>query len=367
MAKLLDKQRIRRGLLKSLFRPFFSWSPLTSPEPGYTIVLGTPWALRQILELNLRFIAQTNCESLREVIVVFDRGPQEGGDEFIDSIRSKFPDLVLRLLFHETVPAALASRIRQSKFYASLNWTTGIKAAKTRSVILHDFDLYPLVSDYFERIANALKENEWRFTGAERTTFGGLVDSDDIIGTWALGVDAVWLRSNVTPVDCFHAVADFGNRRVDLDAFSLLQSRTDRRGFVEGLGVDSFAHVRNLCSTYLRFIKGEAPNVVWRLHYLWYLEELCDRPEALRESLRAMDEATTAELSVADSIADFSEVHVTCANVLRSELERMETALFGRMRPEIAKYCESFEEFLRRFGDSSSVPSSSEGAAPISS
>lgn len=351
----MDLQKIKRGILKTLLGPWLKWSPQGSPREGFSIILGVPWALRHLLSVNLYFVGKTNLDQLHRVYLVFDRPAQDGGDAFIAQIRESFPNLPLEFSFHPPVAGAIVENINQSKFYASTNWTLGLGMCETRYAVLHDFDLYPLIPHYFTSMFEALRDRGLRFTGVEWASYDGLEPSHALIGTWALAIDVAWLRRNYRPIDCFHTVERIGGRRFDLDAFSYLQSRTPERALVEGVTGKDMAHVRNLCSTYLRFSKGERCDLVWRLHQMWYLESLHAGHSRLPELIRLMDGATSPLLRVDGNIADFTTTHVTSANVLRSELNAMENFLFGAMRPEIVSYVESFERFLWRYGNSAPI------------
>ncbi len=346
----------QRESLKALLRPLVRWEPIEEVRSGFSIVLGTPWALRHLLEVNLEFVARTDLEGLDRLFVVFDRIPQPGGAAFCRATRERFPSLPLDLSFHPPAAGRLVGWINQSKFYASLNWVTGIARCRTRYAVLHDFDLYPLTPEYFQAIVRALADQEWRFSGAEYTYFDGLTDRDGLIGTWTLGLDAAWLRKVHAPIACFHGVEQVAGRRVDLDAFSGIQSRTPARGLAPGVTERSYAHVKNLCSTYLRFMKGEAPRVAWRLHYLWYLEWLTGCEDRLRSASRAMREASSPWLTVEGRRHDFSNVHVTCANVLQRELELMERFLHGSVREDVGEFVAAFRDFLSLFGQSDPIP-----------
>jgi hypothetical protein len=204
-------------------------------------------------------------------------------------------------------------------------------------------------------MVSALRDRGLRFTGVEWTFFDGLEASHALIGTWALGIDVAWLRRNYRPIECFHAVDKISGRRFDLDAFTFLQSGTPQRALVGDVTGKDMAHVRNLCSTYLRFSKGERFDVVWRLHLMWYLEALCGRGDRLAQLTGLMDAAPTSQLRVDDFTVEFANTHVTCANVLRQELHPMEQFLFGAPRPEVLAYADAFERFLWRHGRSDAI------------
>lgn len=347
----MDKQAIKRNLVKGVLAPLLRWRPLGAPAEGFSIILGVPWALRHLLEVNLRFVAMTDLRELDRVIVVFDRVHQNGGEAFSEAVRAKFPKLPLEFHFHPSLAGMIVGRVNQSKFYASLNWVTGLKHCRTRYAVLHDFDLYPTRPDLFTAIAGAMRERDWRFSGAEHTHFDGLTNTDALIGTWELGIDVQWLREQFRPIDCFHAICPINGRRVDVDAFSAIQSRTPQRGLAGTVGRDSYAHVTNLCSTFLRYSKGERVQMAWRLHYLWYLESLVSGEGRLESVIAAMRSASSAKLEVDGYAMDFASTCVTCSNVLRSDLVRMEEALHGACRPVVGRYIDVFAEFLGRFGD----------------
>lgn len=335
---------------KHALRPWVRWKGLEAPREGYSIVLGVPWALRHLLAVNLRFVAAQEREGLDRVFVVFDRPAQEAGDAFIAATVEAFPELPLDLRFQPRPAADLVHRVGRSKFYASLNWVTGLAHCETRHAVLHDFDLFPVQPDFFRRIHRSLRERGLRFSGAEHTRFDGLTERDALIGTWELGIDVAWLRANHRAIDCFHKWAHVGGRLVDLDAFSWIQSRTAERALADGVSEDSFVHVKNLCSTYLRVSQGQPAQVAWRLHSLWYLESLVGETGGLDALSARMDAAAGPALTVRAMTHDFSDVHVTCANVLEHEVERMEAALHGATRPEAARFVASTRRFLERHG-----------------
>jgi hypothetical protein len=353
----MDLQAMKRRWARRLLKPMLSWARLGDPADGFSIVLGTPWALRHLLEVNLHFVARTDLQRLDRIFVVFDRVRQPGADQFIQDVRGAFPELPLEFSFHPWLPGRVVQAINQSKFYACLNWVTGLTQCRTRFAVLHDFDLYPVIPNFFTEIVGAMEGRGLRFSGSEHTGFDGLTARDALIGTWELGVDVEWLRRTYRPIDCFHSVATVNGRRVDLDGFSEIQSRTPERALAGTVDRESYAHVTNLCSTYLRYQKGEPVHIAWRLHYLWYLESLAAHvgPRRLAAAVGAMREATSAALFFEGRHVDLTGMHVTCSNVLRKDIARMEEALFGGCRPEADEYLNEFEQFLYRHGDASEL------------
>jgi hypothetical protein len=137
----VTKRQLKREVIKALLRPLLRWQPLEDLQPGFTIILGTPWQLRHLLAINLRFIARTDTRELQKIHVVFDRTPQPGGDVLIAETRAAFPHLPLEFRFHPPLSGHIVRAANQSKFYASLNFLikqAGLKrtAANTGAVTL---------------------------------------------------------------------------------------------------------------------------------------------------------------------------------------------------------------------------------------
>ncbi|MBS0197406.1 MAG: hypothetical protein JSR77_11675 [Planctomycetes bacterium] len=349
------RQIFGREAIKTALGALLRWEPMTSPQDGLSIILGVPWDLRHLLAVNLRFVAKTDLSRVRDIHVVFDRRHRPEMEKIREQAVRAFPDLPLRFHWYPAVSGWVVEKVHVSTFYNSMNTVLALGRCTTKYAVLHDFDLYPLRADHFTLIADTMQRNGWRFSGHELTHFDGLEDKDNQIGTWTLGIDVEWLRAHHRPIRCFHRVTTHRGRQFNLDPFAWLQFSTPLRGLTEGLDPSNFCHVKNLCSTYLRFLKRAPLKVAWRLHYLWYLESLSGMSDRLTQVIGAMDHAESPVLSVDRLPADFTGVHVTCANVLRGELMSMERAIFGAPRAEAIRYVDAFERFLSRFGSSQTI------------
>lgn len=344
-----------REPIKRAIAPLLRWTPLSRCDDGFSIVVGVPWDLRHLLSVNLRFVSRTDLSRLTKLFIVFDRRVQPEMAEIELRIRLEYPELPLEFLHYPSAAGWVIERAHVSTFYNSMNTTLALGRCTTKYAVLHDFDLYPLRPDHFTAIVEAMRKNTWRFSGHELTHFDGLEDQDRQIGTWTLGIDVEWLRSKYRPIDCFHRVATHRGRRFNLDPFAWIQFQTQERGLTQGFDETAFCHVKNLCSTYLRFLKRAPLQVAWRLHYLWYLEELSGDAGRLRQVVEAMNECTDGILHLDEHPADFRLAHASCGNVLRCELVAMEGFLFGGLRPEVGKYLDAFDRFIHRCGDVSVI------------
>lgn len=325
-----------------------SWSAPATLETGYTVVLGTPWDLRHLLDVNLQFVSAADTTNLQELIVVFDRCHRDEMAAIERSIQDRFQNLPLRFMHYPERPGRLVERLNISTFYNSLNVTLAIAEARTRTVILHDFDLYPVVPEYFERLHHSLLSRDLRFCGFEKTRFDGLMDEDTIIGTWSLTIDSEWLRRSWRPIQCFHRLSSVHGKRTRLDPFSWIQFQTPARDLADCDGID-FCHVKNLCSTYLRLVSGGPISIAWKLHYLWYLEYVGGRSDRLEHAEELMANARDRIVTVAGRPIDFREVDPLAVTVLEQEVRKMETFLHGTVRDEVAVFLSRSRAFF--FGE----------------
>jgi len=362
MTRSILQHRVR-GSVRLLLGALTPWPSMSEPEEGYSIILGVPWALRHILAVNLDFIERCDRSRMIDLHIVFDRPRKPGMEEFANDLVQRRRDLPIRCQWHAPVAGRIAERVNVSTFYNGMNIVTALSACRARAMILHDFDLYPLRPDYFEKLGARILDDGLRFAGLERTQYDGLTDEDEIYGTWGLAMDASWLRNNATPASIFHRYARLADGRgTMLDPFSWLQLHEPARGDVPGLDPEHVCHVKNLCSTYLRLTGGKAPKVAWRLHYLIYLEAVSSGDVSrLLDAAKAMDEGGGTTLAYNGQAVDCEGTHWTCANVLERELTQMEESLYGEARPAVREYIRASREFFRRCSDPE--PSSESRAA----
>lgn len=339
---------IGRDSVRLALRLLLRWPKSETLRPGYSIILGVPWHLRHLTSVNLECIARTDRSNLDRIYLVLDRVAPQPLRELQTSIPNHLRDLPIVFQCYSGLAGRLVELADVSTFYNGLNCATALKRIASSHAILHDFDLYPVVPDYFERIYRQLIGDDLRFCGVETTRFDGLLDEDLVLGTWGLGMDVGWLRREYSPADILHRIRYIRGRPVSLDPFSDIQfTRQAKRALAEGVSSNDFCHVKNLCSSYLRFKTGRRVEIAWRLHYLWYLESVhCGR--CLTAITQAMVEAAGTTIEVDGQNVDFRNTHPTCANVLDEELTRMDSFLFGTLRPEVRDFIESFRVFLAR-------------------
>ena len=348
MTQGMEKLRgtyLRQQLVKASLWPLLRWEPLKDPKEGFSIMLGVPWDLRHLLDINLQFIAATDLEHLDAIHVIFDRARKDGYEALADAMHKKHPDLPLRFSHYPPMIGKIVERANSPNFYNATNCALALERVETRYVILHDFDLYPIQKNYFPAVYHALRDRDWHFCGLQHTHFSGLTSEENVLGTWCLGMEAARIRNQFNPLDIYHCVVPLNGRTVRLDPFSWIQLQSEHRGLCGTIDINACCHVTNLCSTYLALLKNQPVKVAWRMHYLWYLEYL-SHARALEPIIEAMDAADASQITVDGRVCNLDDVQPTCANVLARDVSRMEEFLFGHVRPEVARYTEAFRRFL---------------------
>lgn len=333
---------------KFVLARMLSWPRSQTLTPGYSIILGTPWHLRHLLEANLLFLNRLDRTNLRAIHVVLDRPNQSALEEVRRSVADRFGHLPLVFQCYQGASGRLVEALDICNFYNCMNCATALSAIDSTHAVLHDFDLYPLRPDYFERMYRQMVDRSLHYCGVERTKFDGLTEEDHVLGTWGLGMDVGWLRRQHEPIEIFHVLRRIHGRWTSLDPFSDSQLRFGtRRELVDDVTPEDFCHVTNLCSNYLRFSTGRPAKFAWRLHYLWYLESIIGK-RRLDEVSELMRRTQGSVIELDGKRVDFAGTDATCANVLGTELDRMERSLHGACRPEVRDYVDDFRTFLKR-------------------
>ncbi len=192
--------------LMGLAWPLDRQRPLDST---YSILLGVPWALHDLTDVNLKAISQCRLDRLRDIHVVFDRPQKPGMREFADRLGARWPQLPIRVHWHPPLIGRLVEKVGVSTFFNGANILTALRANRSKCLILHDFDLYPLKADFFEAIAANILDKHLDFSGFEFTEFNALTAEDRVIGTWGLAINVERLCAN-------HRAHEVLHRRMDL-------------------------------------------------------------------------------------------------------------------------------------------------------
>lgn len=209
-----------------MFRPMVSWQRMQTPliTDKYSVIIGTPIGLMDVLTANLQCIARQDLDRLQEIIVVIDSLKNVGLSQ---SLQSQFASLPLSVRFMSRAQMCgvrLASIIAKPAWIKCwLSWTIGISHATTRTVILHDLDALPIKRTFFrDRFIRFLDSNS-NFLGARYYSGNGVVPDDCLAVTFELVFNAECVRMNAHPTDLYNQVSLLRDRRVEFDTFLWVQ------------------------------------------------------------------------------------------------------------------------------------------------
>ncbi|MFW6059412.1 MAG: WecB/TagA/CpsF family glycosyltransferase [Phycisphaeraceae bacterium] len=339
----------QRALLRGVLRWLCSWSPLDDPRPGYTVITGCVADLPEVLHANLAMLRRQQREHLHEVLIVVDRPRAALGADFEATLRQRFPDLPLRCLYYTPRQARTLRVIRWAWCYSWLSWCIGIAACRTRYALLHDLDALLLHRDLLEQRYHAIRQRGCEYLGGKFYNGNGVVSDDRLAVTFELMFDVPFVRRTFRPTDLFNHVGRIGSRRVEFDTFLHAQTRRGRSE-IERIDARDMVHPSQVFCQYTafrtspRYVPPEKNNLLM-LPYLFHVggdeRTLREHTEALRRS----DDGRAALFGWPLDVSQLSRHHL---DWLVEQATRVERAVAGHVRPEVADYFEALGALLDR-------------------
>lgn len=224
-------------------------------EDGYTLLIGVPWQLWELIEIPLLALRRARREHGRETILVVDTTAAvlaaRYGDSAADAVRERYRELNVRVLFYNNWQRAVTRCIGWNWVDCWLTWAIGLDAARTRWVMLHDFDAVVVDPDFVERqYTMARQVGPGAFVGIERDEHHQTGGTREVLATVELMLDVAEIRRRFAPVDLFNRVRRLDDgRRVECDILRDVQLRMDRsRGVLHKLNVEQLVHPSQVVS-----------------------------------------------------------------------------------------------------------------------
>lgn len=339
-----------RTLLRAAIRPLLRWRPLESPEPGYTVVMACNSLLSPMLGVNLRLLAGQKADNLRELILVFDRTPTAALSALAQQVRAMAPLLPIRFMYYSTRQFKVTSAIRWGWVYSWLSWCTGIGAARTRYVMLHDFDALLLRDNLLEERYAEIVRRQDQFVGTSFYEGNGVESSDRLATTFELILDAAFVRERFRPIEIFNYVSMFRGRSVDFDTFLYAQTRHGRSS-VAPVAEEDMVHPSQMICQFTDQQRGRLPAIETNnLLLIPYFIYAGGDPEPLRRQHRilaaAMDGRGGRVVEYYGRPLDLSRLSMVHAQWLTKQAFRVERAVTGQVRDEVRVYFELIETMV---------------------
>jgi hypothetical protein len=355
--------RARRVPLRLALADLVRWEPQRDPEPGYTIAIAAMRDLAEVCLANLELVGRMNLGSARALLVVMDCTADELPDGFVERASDLVPQVPVRVLTYDRPQHRVSHFIDWGWVYSWLSWCKAIAAAPSRYVLLHDLDAMPLDPDLFERQYRAIEASDAAFLGVKWYTSSGFKPDDRLATTFEMILDAAFVRSHFTPIDAFndHGIArpmqGVPPRYMDYDTFLMMQQRAARTD-VAPIPDDAMVHPSQLICQYTDLLSGRArrPHPRCNLPILPYYLHLGGNPDPLRliiESLSNAEQRGSVQprLPFGEATIDLSAVSPGHGEYIRTQIARLERALYGRLRPEIAEYLRLLERAVPAAAD----------------
>ena len=343
--------KARRWVVRRVIRGLPSWRPMASPQDGYTVVIGCNTRLSAMLGCNLDLIARQRRDNLREVIVVFDRPADEAAKRLEEEVAARFDGLAIRFVYYTRAQAAKLQRIGWAWCYAWLSWCLGMAEARTRWVLLHDFDALPLCDRFFEqRYAGAIDSGA-QYYGIRWYEGNGVEQSDRLTTTFEMVLDAAFVRERFEPIDLFNMVTMHNGRSVDFDTLLYAQAVAGRSA-MDPADPEDLVHPSQMICQFTHLVeRGEliAPenHSLLMIPYYVYLSGVGEPLERISEQLA---DRSRGSVSFYGCDLDLSRLSLAHARWMTEQAMRVEHRL-GDPRAQVVDYFSRIEAVARAVDD----------------
>ncbi|TVQ32168.1 MAG: hypothetical protein EA376_06730 [Phycisphaeraceae bacterium] len=346
-------KRARRSPLHASIRGLTSWTPMQSPEEGFTVVVGCMHRLAPLATANLRFLEASEPEGLREIILVFD------------CVESDLPATVkrardewdgpapLRIICYSDRQAQTASKINWGWVYSWLSWSIGVGAASTRHVLLHDLDAFPVDPGLLSGQWRRAVESGAQFTGVRQYSGNGVDASMNLVTTFELVLDAAYVRERFHPFDAFNKIRMVNGRYIDFDTFLHMQHRSPSRA-VAPVAETALVHPSQLICHYTDFISGrdDMKHKAHNLMMLPYFAHIGSDSSHIRSATEQLERGPGGSIMLFDRelpIAHLAPAHWAW---MEKQIQRMALAIRGAADDLTEAY---LKHFVERAGDARTV------------
>lgn len=342
LSHYLRKHALREGL-RALIAPTVRWEPLRDPREGYSVLIGCHRELGKLLLATLATLGRQRTEHCKEVILSIDGDLRELGDGFEQRARSAAGGLPLRFL--ELSPGArrIIRRIDWGPVYAWNNWARGVAACTTRHALLHDLDALLIDPSVLEERYRLIRERNVEYLGIAYHGGGGTKPEDRLCRTFELILDAAFVRAHHRPIDVFNKMWSIDGRRVEFDTFLYCQHRHGTRDVAE-LHEERMVHPSNMIGQYTdyRNRRDRIPPHT-NLPMIPYYEAAGGDDTLIVDLTRALRASSTGVIDLWNWTLRFDRLPIAHRQWMRKQATRVETLLFGGVRPNVHVYFDAIE------------------------
>ncbi len=233
-----------------------SWDTPAPTEPGCTAIIAMCSKIPHILYGNLICLWDSRWEDLKEIVVIVDaeQGALPAG--FEDKIKKKLPQLKLTFIYYNQQQAKYTAKVGDPFIYAWLSWTIGFNYARTKTVLIQDYDALVLSREALETRYRAFIESGAKIQGVKWFSWLGLREEDHLATTFEAFVDVNWIRS-YPPVMGYHRIGKLNGRRVGYDMYDDIQANhtPENQRTIMPMKEQDLAHTSEMIVQYMKFKK----------------------------------------------------------------------------------------------------------------
>ncbi len=351
-ARLKVKQA-KRLPMETAIRKLVDWKPLTDPSEGYSIAIACMNSLAPLAVANIRLLARQDRQNLREIILVFDRSIEDVDPSVRAAVEEHAEGLKITLIGYDSRQYKTARAINWGWVFSWMSWSLAISREQTRAVIIHDLDAMPVSADFFEGLYASWLESRPHFCGSRRYVGNGVVAEMELVTTFELTLDAVYLRSHFKPFDLFNKLRLVDGEVVDFDTMLHVQHQSPSR-VLRPVDETALVHPTQLICNYTDLIAGRS-NFRGRSHLLLMLPHLLsigNDPTLLDEVGGGLRYPAVNRLAFRGKELYIDGLRPGDWAWMEKQIRRLEQGLFGHTRPEIRAF---LAPFVQRAGEHRTV------------
>jgi hypothetical protein len=339
----LKGKECKRMPMHLLLKNLVSWQPLSDPAPGYTVVIAAMGALAPLAVANLRLAARQSSTRMRELILVIDRPSDRIPDAIRDAARECSQFMRIRVLGYNRWQDFVARQINWGWVYSWLSWTLAIAHSTTRAVIIHDLDALPIHPRLFESLYDNWLRERAEFCGISQYSGNGVTAEMKLLKTCGLTVDAPYLRQRFRPFDLFNKLRLFEGRVVDFDTMLHVQMQSRRCAHFDDYE-SQLVHPSGVVCQYTDFVAGRTAfnGTCHNLLMLPYLAYLGGDSSMLGAVGRQVDRDSLRKIRLLGRELHIDAIPPAHWAWMEKQIRRLEHAVFGGTRPEVARYLAGF-------------------------
>jgi hypothetical protein len=281
-----------------------SWDTPAPTESGCTAVIAMCSRIPYILSGNLDCLISSRWDALKEIIIVVDAEPGALPSGFEDDINNKFSQLKVTFFYYNHQQAKYTAKVGDPFIYAWLSWSIGFNQARTKTVLIQDYDALVLSKEALAKRYHAFIESGAKIQGVKWFSFTvGLITEDRLATTFEAFVDVNWIRS-YPPVMGYHKIGRLNGRQVCYDMYDDIQANHTpaNQRTIMPMREEDLAHTSEMIVQYMMFKKTPGKvlpcfSVIMIPFFYW----LSGQKNALTHATRALQQESPQRV---DLLAD---------------------------------------------------------------